>query len=399
MLSSTSLNLTPEDDAFRLEVRDFLRTSLPSDMRERTARGFHPLREDMQKWQSTLHDRGWAAPHWPKEYGGTGWTPLQRLIFEIECYEHYAPPVSVFGIGLIGPIIFTFGTTEQKQRYLPKILSGEEFWCQGYSEPNSGSDLASLKTSAVREEDVYIVNGHKIWTTEAHYADLIFCLVRTDPAASKVQNGISMLLIDMQLPGVTVKPIITQDMGHSINEVFFENVRVPATCRIGEENSGWTYAKVLLNGERTGSARLPRARQDLRRLKSISDQVQDGGAPLSANPDFAQQIALAEIEISALEAMVYRVLNGSVQQDATAAASMLKVRGSEVGQRLSELWMEALGPHALPLFARDKRANDGYGHRSAPGAAATFLYRRTLTIYGGSNEIQRNIIAKRSFGL
>jgi len=387
-----------ELQAFREEVRSFVRADVPSGMRERSRVGLHATKEDMYSWTRSLHSRGWSAPHWPKKYGGTGWSPLQRIVFDIEVADGNAPPVSPFGLFLIGPVIYTFGTDDQKRRYLPKILDGSEFWCQGYSEPNSGSDLASLRTAAIREGDHYIVNGQKIWTSEAHYADMMFCLVRTDTTGRK-QNGISMLLIDMKTPGVTVKPIITQDMERYVNEVFFENVRVSVENRIGEEGKGWTYAKFLLENERTASAYLPETKRDLKRLRTFVERTGEVASKLKGNVKFDSDVAQLEIELAAHELMIYRILLEATEVDKAAAASMIKIKGAELRQKISSLWIEALGPQALRLTQR----RDGNGSNRAPdeygGAMSQFLIRRAVSIYGGTNEIQHNIIAKRELAL
>ena len=287
------LAYTPQENAFREEVRGFIRANLPADIQDKVLNGKHMGREDFLRWHRALHKKGWVAPNWPVENGGTGWTPVQRHIFEDEAAEAGAPPVIPFGVTMCGPVVIRFGSDWQKQYFLPRILSAEHVWCQGFSEPGSGSDLASLRTKAVREGDDYIVNGQKIWTTSAHFADWIFNLVRTDPNAKKPQEGISFLLIDMKTPGITVRPIVTMDGGREVNEVFFDNVRVPAKNLVGEENKGWTYAKFLLGNERTGIARVGASKRELKRLKEIATQEQDGGRPLVASPRFRDKIAVA----------------------------------------------------------------------------------------------------------
>lgn len=383
---------------FREEVRAFVAQHLPPEMKERARQGFHPSREDMQQWTAILHSRGWSAPHWPKEYGGTGWSALKRMIFDIELADADAPGTSPFGLHLIGPVIYTFGTEQQKARYLPGILDGSEFWCQGYSEPNAGSDLASLRTRAERCGDHYIVNGQKIWTSEAHFADMIFCLVRTDDSGSK-QGGISMLLIDMKSPGVAVKPIITQDESHYVNEVFLDEVRVPVENLIGEENRGWKYAKFLLENERTASAYLPQSKRDLKRLRSIVTSLEEGGRSLADDPALDAEIARTEIDLAAHEMMIYRLLSGSSDLDGNALASMVKIQGAELRKRISSLWIEALGPHALPVFGPKAAMEHGFGIDAAPGVMSQYLIRRAVSIYGGTNEIQHGIIAKRGLHL
>lgn len=387
---------SPQMQAFRDEVRTFVAEHLPEPIKQRTRQGFHVSKADMRDWTAILHRRGWSAPHWPENHGGTGWSPLKRMVFEIELAQGWAPAPSPFGLHLIGPVIYTFGTDQQKQRYLPGILDGSEFWCQGYSEPNAGSDLASLRTAAKRQGDEYLVNGQKIWTSQAQFADMIFCLVRTDTSGSK-QSGISMLLIDMSSPGVTVKPIITQDSSHYLNEVFFEDVRVPACNLIGEENAGWRYAKFLLENERTASAYLPQAKQDMQRLRELIDDQQGEQGPLAEEPVLDAECAALEIELAAHEMTIYRILTDNARSNSAAAASMIKIKGAELQQRISALWIEALGVHGLPLFTPGAEAD--YGAPGAVGAMSQFLIRRAVSIYGGTNEIQHGIIAKRGLHL
>lgn len=382
--------------AFRREVRDFVTANLPKPLEQRCRQGFHPSKEDMREWTAILHGKGWSAPHWPTRYGGTGWSPLKRMVFDIELAEAWAPAPSPFGLHLIGPVIYTFGTDQQKERYLPRILDGSEFWCQGYSEPNAGSDLASLRTAAKREGDYYRVNGQKIWTSQAQFADWIFCLVRTDNSGKK-QNGISMLLIDMHSPGVTVKPIITQDMDHYVNEVFFEDVRVPAENLIGEENAGWRYAKFLLENERTSSAYLPQAKQDMKRLREILDRMREQQTDGIDDEALDAECAALEIEVAAHELAIYRILTDNASSQADTAASMVKIQGARLQQRISALWVEVLGMHGLPLF-QPHREHD-FGDPAAMGAMSQFLIRRAVSIYGGTNEIQHGIIAKRGLHL
>jgi alkylation response protein AidB-like acyl-CoA dehydrogenase len=352
------------------------------------------------RWHRILARRGWVAPGWPREYGGPGWTPVQRHIFEEECARAGTPPVLPFGVNMVAPVIMAFGSEEQKAHYLPRILSCEDWWCQGYSEPGAGSDLASLKTTAVRDGDHYIVNGQKTWTTLAQHADMIFCLVRTDPTVRK-QEGISFLLIDMHAPGVTVRPIIMLDEDHEVNEVFFDNVRVPVANLVGQENRGWTYAKYLLGHERTGIAAVGRSKRELARLKELARREHKNGAPLLRDPLFAAKVADLEIELMALEMTVLRVL-AQADRAPGPEASLLKVRGTEIQQRLSELMVEAAGPLALPF---DPAYLEGEVEHSvidddfaAPLLPHYFNFRKT-SIYGGSNEIQRNIISQMILGL
>jgi len=388
--------LSPQNRAFRDEVRAFIRTHLPADLALRQRSREQLSKEDITRWHQILHAHGWGAPSWPVEYGGTGWNPLQCYIFEDECAMADAPPLSPFGLSMVGPVIYTFGSAAQKARFLPPIVAMTEHWCQGYSEPGAGSDLAALSTRAELDGAHYVVNGSKIWTSEAHGADWIFCLVRTDGKA-KQQRGISFLLIDMKTPGITVRPIITINGGHFLNEVFFDAVRVPRENLIGEENAGWTYAKFLLGHERTAIADVSRTKRRMQLLREIATTTQRAGQPLIADPHFAYRLAGAQIELDALELTNLRLLfehaNGV---DQMATASMLKLRGSEVLQLVTELTIEALGPIAMAY----ETADDGYTHTTpdapdiAQGRMDAYLFRRAATIYGGTSETQRNILAK-----
>ena len=386
------------DEAFRAQVRAFIAANLPSEMAARTLMGYHPHKPDVLYWTAKLNERGWSVPNWPVEYGGPGWTVSQRHIFDEECFLAGCPALAPQGVYLVGPIIYTYGDPTQKEYFLPKIRSGEHFWAQGFSEPNAGSDLASLTTRAVREGDVYRVNGQKIWTSEAHYSEWIFMLVRT-AADGKPQAGISFLLVDLKSPGVTVRPIISIDGGHILNEVFFEDVFVPAANLVGEENRGWAYAKALLGAERTFSAEVPRCKGLLLRVRHIASNVQARGRPLIENPHFARRLAELEIDVLAHEATLWRVVAEEEANVASAAptSSILKVRGSELVQRIGALMVEAIGDDALPaLLERHhllQRPADTPGSPLAPGVTADFFYRRSMTIYGGANEVQRNIIA------
>ena len=352
----------------------------------------------MLYWTGVLNAKGWSAPHWPVEYGGTGWSPWKRMAFDIELAESDAPPLSPFGIHLIGPVLCEFGTDWQKRRFLPTILDGSEFWCQGYSEPSSGSDLASLRTTAARVGEQYIVNGHKIWTGGAHFADMIFCLVRTDSGGKK-QSGISMLLIDMKSPGVHVKPIITLDMGHYVNEVFFDDVSVPSENLIGEEGRGWTYAKFLLENERTASAYLPETKRDLKILHAYLQRTKGRDGSAAHDVRFDMELAQLEIEIAALEMMIYRVLACAHDVQEGAAASMIKIKGAQLRQRVAALQVEANGAASLLLPGFQKDGTITNRDEANLGEMARFLFRRSVSIYGGTNEIQHNIIAKRGLGL
>jgi alkylation response protein AidB-like acyl-CoA dehydrogenase len=384
-----NLEYDQEERAFRDEVRQFLREKLPDDIR---AKAGHFDKEDHVRWYRILNERGWAAPAWPAEYGGPGWNAVQRHIFEEESAMADAPPKIPFGFSMVAPVIMNFGSQAQKDYFLPRILNAEDWWCQGYSEPGAGSDLASLKTSAARDGDHYVVNGQKTWTTLGQWADWIFCLVRTDSGGRK-QEGISFLLVDMQTPGVTVRPIITIDGAHEVNEVFFDNVRVPVDNLVGEEGKGWTIAKFLLGYERTGNARIGGCKRELQRLKDIAAQetLSDGTA-LADDPLFSARVAETEIELTALEATNLRALAAARAGAATGAMpSMLKIRGSEIQQWLSQLEMEAAGPYALPY---QRGAQDPVGPAYAADATPHYLNNRKTSIYAGSNEIQHNIIAK-----
>ena len=398
------LHYTDEDLAFRDQVRAFLDSHLPKDLQAKVLKHLRLSKDDFVRWHRILAEQGWVAPGWPVEFGGPGWTPVQRHIFEEECARAGTPRVMPFGIDMVAPVIMAFGSQEQKDYFLPRILSCEDWWCQGYSEPGAGSDLASLKTTAVRGVDAqgehYIVNGQKTWTTLAQHADMIFCLVRTDPAVRK-QEGISFLLIDMHAPGVTVRPIIMLDEDHEVNEVFFDNVRVPAANLVGEENRGWTYAKYLLGHERTGIAAVGRSKRELAFLKRLARREQKNGRPLLEDPLFGARVADLEIELMALEMTVLRVLAKSSKAPGPEA-SVLKVRGTDIQQALTELMLEAAGPLALPFdpaYLEGEHEHSVAGDDdAAPLASCYFNYRKT-SIYGGSNEIQRNIISQMILGL
>jgi len=397
------LNFTADEIAFRDEVNAFLNEHLPAAVRHKVLNGQHLERDDYLCWQKALHARGWGGPSWPKAHGGTGWNAVQQYLFDEACALAGAPRLVPFGLKMVGPVIMAFGNAAQQARFLPKILSGEEWWCQGYSEPGSGSDLASVKTRAVRDGAHYVVNGQKTWTTLGQYADWIFCLVRTDPEA-KPQRGISFLLIDMKSPGITVRPIITMDGTHEVNEVFFEDVRVPVENLVGEENRGWTYAKFLLGHERTNIAGIGIAKRELERLKRIARAERRNGRPLLDDPLFAARVSQLEIELMALEITNLRVLSGEAEGRAPGPeASILKIRGSEIQQGIVELMTEALGPYALPDLRAAIAAAGYQGDLAGPAYATTptvqYLNLRKLSIYGGSNEIQRNIIAQMILGL
>ena len=400
------LEFTEEEQAFREEVRRFLREQLSCDISDKVLNGYELGREDHVIWQRRLHERGWGGMGWPVEFGGPGWNPVQQHLFEEESALAGAPRLIPFGTKMVAPVIMAFGTVAQQQRFLPKISSGAEWWCQGYSEPGAGSDLASLKTRAVRDGDHYVVDGQKTWNTLGHYADWIFCLVRTDVHA-KQQSGISFLLINMKSPGITVRPIMLLDGGHEVNEIWFENVRVPVENRIGEENRGWTYAKFLLGHERTNIAGIGIAKRELARLKRIAARECQRGRPLVEDPLFAAQVAQVEVDLWALEITNLRVLSAERQSPAMGPeASILKIKGTEIHQTISELLMRAVGPYALPLRAEAMEAGWQFdptreppGPRYASTLASSYFNQRKLSIFGGSNEIQKNIIAKMIVGL
>ena len=397
------LRFTPKEIAFRDEVRHFFQTALPAAIREKTARGQYASKGEMANWVGILNARGWSVPHWPVQWGGTGWSPLQLSIFDDEMQQAGAPQVLPFGHFMVGRVLIAFGNEAQKQRFLPRIADLSDWWCQGFSEPGAGSDLASLKTTARREGQHYIVNGQKTWTTLAQYADWIFCLVRTDMSAKK-QAGISFLLIDMKTPGITVRPIQTMEGGHEINEVFFDDVKVPAENLVGEENKGWDYAKFLLADERNGIARIGASKERLRRIRALAQATPDNGRPFIENRRFAEKLAALEVELRALEITQLRVVAAEGRREAgkpDPASSVLKIKGSEIQQATTELLLEVAGPWAMPFAA------DGHFGSNLPPivpdwaeqAAPAYFNARKISIYGGSNEIQKNIIAKAILGL
>lgn len=398
------LRYTPEEIAFREEVRAFFRDNVPEATRQKLVDGEMVSKEEYVSWTRTLDAKGWGAPHWPVEYGGTGWGPMKQYIFLEELQRHPAPQPLAFGVNMVGPVIYTFGNAAQKARYLPRILNLDDWWCQGFSEPGAGSDLASLKTKAVRDGDHYVVNGQKTWTTLAQYADWIFCLVRTNPEAKK-QEGISFLLIDMKTPGIEVRPIVTMDGGREINEVFLTDVRVPVENLVGEENRGWDYAKFLLGNERTNIARVGMSKQRIARIRELAAKEMSGGRPLIEDPRFREKIAAVEVELKALEMTQLRVVAADAKRGATGrpdpASSYLKIKGSEIQQATTHLLMEVMGPYAMPYqpeadeFSNEPPIGPGYGSHAAP----SYFNNRKVSIYGGSNEIQKNIIAKAVLGL
>jgi alkylation response protein AidB-like acyl-CoA dehydrogenase len=397
-----NLSFTSEEEAFRTEVREFLKKKLPARLAEKVRTQKHLIRDDMMRWHTILNERGWLAGHWPQQYGGAAWNAVQSFIFETECALAHAPRVVPFGVNMLGPVLIKFGTEAQKKHWLPRILDGADWWCQGYSEPGAGSDLAGLKTRAVLKGDHYIVNGQKTWTTLGQYANMIFCLVRTDPEAKK-QEGISFLLIDMASPGVEVRPIRLLEGGAEVNEVFFTDVRVPAENLVGDENRGWTCAKYLLTYERTNIAGTGLSMAALAQLKQVAARITRNGRALADDPLFAARMARVEIELENMRITNLRVLAAVAGGGAPGAeSSMLKIRGTQIRQEITSLYRRAMGPYARPFI--EDALEEGFddppvGPQEAAPAAAHYYNYRKLSIFGGSNEIQRNIIAKMILGL
>ena len=401
------LNYTPEEESFRAQVRAFLAAELPADIRDKVNLGRRLRKDDPVRWQKILYRRGWGAGMWPKRFGGAGWSVVQQHIFDEEGAAIGAPPQIPFSLRMVAPVLMTFGNAAQQEYYLPRIVSGEDWWCQGYSEPGSGSDLASLRTSALRQADHYLVNGQKTWNTLGQYADWIFCLVRTSSEA-RPQLGISFLLIDMKTPGVSVRPIITVEGEHEINDIFFDNVKVPLQNRVGEENKGWTYAKFLLGHERTNTAGIGNCKRGLKRLKKIAATQTMNGRPLIEDSRFRDRIAQVELELMALEITNLRVLSAEAGESRAPGpeASILKIKGSEIIQQIAELQMHALGHDALP-YVRDALELDWspppllaeHYAEYAPPLSGQYFNQRKTTIYAGSTEIQKNIISKLILGL
>jgi alkylation response protein AidB-like acyl-CoA dehydrogenase len=393
------LNYSPEELAFRDEIRDWLKENLPEDLRRKSAEGEHFGKEDLLRWHRILAQKGWIAPAWPTEWGGPGWNATQRYIFEEELGLAGTPPIVPFGLVMCGQVLLKFGSEAQKKRFLPRIYNGDDFWVQGYSEPGSGSDLASLKTRAQRHGDHYVVNGQKIWTTLGQHGDWIFCLVRTDFDTSKKQDGISFLLIDMKTPGITVRPLILMDGSHEVNEVFFEDVKVPLENLVHEEGKGWTVAKYLLGHERLNTGRIGGSKRELARLKAFASRQVDGARSLMDDPRFRDKVTRLEVELIALEITNLRFLDmmrGG--RPPGAEVSMLKIRGTEIQQMLTELMVQAAGPMAAPLRPVGEQLAGEFDASLAALAPRYANYRKT-SIYAGSNEIQRNIIAKMTLGL
>jgi len=389
------IKLSPQDLEFRDEVREFFAQEFnPDEMARETKEDFKAA---VIKWQKKLHKKGWMAAGWPVKYGGTGWTTTQKFVYETERGAVGAPTVTPFGVTMVAPVIYTFGSEEQKAKFLPRILSSEDWWCQGYSEPGAGSDLAALSTAADVDGSDYIVNGSKIWTTYAQYADWIFCLVRTSKGMSK-QQGIGFLLIDMKTPGITVKPIITIDGKHSLNEVFFEDVRVPMENMVGDPEKGWTYAKALLAHERTGMAEVADSKRILDMIKKAAAEEVNGGQRMIDDPIFQKRLSDIEMELMALEYTELRVIASMAEGGMPGSeSSLLKIKGTEITQALTELRMQLAGAYGS-AFSSDLDA-DELGHDFGQEARARYMYGRAATIYGGSNEVQRNVIAKAVLGL
>ncbi len=397
-----NIDYSKDELAFRVEVRAFLKQHLPDDISQKVLHGKRMVRDDFMRWQRILFDNGWGSPYWPKAHGGMELNQTQIFIFEEECLEFGAPGLIAFGQKMLAPVLMAFGTPEQKAHYLSRIVQGEDFWCQGYSEPGSGSDLASLKTKAERIGNHYLVNGQKTWTTQAQFADWIFCLVRTS-TEGRPQQGISFLLIDMKSPGVSVRPIIMMDGEHEINEVFFDNVEVPVSNLVGEENKGWTCAKYLLSHERTGLNLVSLCKQLMQRLHHIARTEMADGKPLLEDVRFRDRMAQCEMEVMAHEMTLMRTLAAMAKTGAPGAeASILKIRGTEIAQSIFELIMYAAGPETLAHRPETLAANwqgDFIGEDYTATAAGNYFNMRKLSIFGGSNEIQRNIIAQHVLGL
>ncbi len=396
------LNFTPEEEAFRAEVQAFLKDKLPARIANKVKAGQRLTKADQDEWHAILNERGWLANHWPEEYGGPGWGAVEKFIFDTECALAGGPRIVPFGVNMLGPVLIKFGNEAQKKYWLPRILSGEDWWCQGYSEPGAGSDLASVKTTAVRQGAHYIVNGQKTWTTQGQHANMIFCLVRTDREA-KAQSGISFLLVDMNSPGVELRPIRTLDGDKEVNEVFFTDVKVPVENLVGEENKGWTYAKYLLTYERTGIAGVGFCIAALAKLKVIAAKVMKNGKPLDQDPLFAARMAQVEIDLENMKTTNLRVIAAVAGGGVPGAeSSMLKIRGTEIRQEILSLMRRAVGPYALPFIEEaqyEGYAEEPVGPKEAATAAANYFNYRKLSIFGGSNEIQKNIISKMILGL
>ena len=391
------LRFSDDEIAFRTEVRDWLQAHLPDDIRDKVLSYRHLSKQDHQRWHKILAAKGWSVPHWPEEWGGTGWNITQRYIYDEEFGLAGAPGLPPFGPAMCASVLLRFGSQQQKDRFLPRIREGDDFWVQGYSEPGAGSDLAALKMRAERRGDFYHLTGQKIWTTLGHYGDWIFCLVRTDPSAAKRQEGISFILVDMATPGIKVQPLILMDGGHEVNEIFFDDVKVPVENLVHEENKGWTVAKYLLGHERMGSGNVGASRRELAALKKQAAAQTSAGRSLMDDTRFRDRLSRVEVELAALEITSLRFLDKMRRsgQPPGADVSMLKIRGTEIQQMITELMMQAAGPMAQPFQALQGSAIDHVTSRLTP----RYCNMRKTSIYAGSNEIQRNIIAKMTLGL
>ncbi|MCP3392295.1 pimeloyl-CoA dehydrogenase large subunit [Bradyrhizobium sp. CCGB12] len=393
------LVFTDEEQAFRAEVRQFLRDNVSPQMRHKMVEGRHVSKEEMVTWWRLLNKKGWNVSAWPKEHGGTGWSSVQHYIFREELQMYPTPTPLAFGVGMVGPVIYTFGSEAQKKYYLPRIANVDDWWCQGFSEPGAGSDLASLTAKAERRGDKWIINGQKTWTTYAQHANMIFCLCRTDPSVKK-QMGISFIVFPLASKGVAVRPIQTIDGGYEINEVFFDDVEVPYENLVGEENKGWDYAKFLLGNERTGIARVGVSKERIRHIKELASHFENDGRPMIENPAFREKLAMSEIELKALELTQLRIVGGEGKHGKcrpNPASSMLKIKGSQSQQTATELLMEMIGPFASPYNEHPDSSHETMDWTAQ--IAPSYFNSRKVSIYGGSDEIQRNIIAKAVLGL
>lgn len=390
------LDDTPEEASFRREVHEWLSSNIPERLKAKTLAYEEFSRPELAQWHGLLAAKGWIAPTWPVEWGGTGWSPIQRYIFDEECAYGAAPPVLNFGLNMCGPVLLKYGTEAQKRRFLPPIYKGEQFWCQGYSEPGAGSDLAALKCRADRDGDRYIVNGQKTWTTLAQFADWIFCLVRTEQGTARKQEGISFLLVDMSSPGVTVRPLPLMDGLHEVNEVFFENVSVPVENLVHKEGEGWNVAKHLLGHERLNTGRVAISKRELGRVRQMASQTKTPAGSLLDDPRFADKLSRLEVDMMALEITNLRYIDEMHRKGHIGAeVSLLKIQATDMQQRITELMLEVAGPDAnrfQPLGPDERQPFDG-------AVAARYLNFRKASIYGGSTEIQRNIYARSVLGL
>ena len=397
------LEYTKEEELFRDEIKDWINENLADYLKNKVLMHKRLTKEDYSFWHDKLKAKGWLCWHWPTEYGGTGWTPVLKHIFEEEMITAGAPRIVPFGPNMLGPVLIKYGSEEHKSYYLKRILNCEDWWCQGYSEPGSGSDLASLKTKAEKSGNHYIVNGQKTWITLGHYANKMFCLVRTDANAQKPQAGISFLLIDMKSPGIEIRPIVTLDGEHEINEVWLTNVKVPVENLVGRENEGWTYAKYLLTYERTGIAGVGFSKQLLNHLKQISKREKKNGKPLIEDPIFSCKLSEIEIDLMAMDIFNLRVISAAGKEKAPGPeSSLLKIKGTQIRQKISDLLRQAVGPYASPYIPES--FDEGYneepiGPEDSMLHARQYFNLRKLSIYGGSNEIQKNIVAKALLGM